>query len=340
MNSEIEIKPIGRETIEDQLVVYSSAFHSSKSLVENRHRWIKKHYENPLGDSLVFGAYIGGKLVGMNSYMPVEYNFQGRKIPMLQSCESGVITEYQGKGIWSKVVRFAVDYIFKETKYKAIIGFPNYSNSYPGFKKMGWETLFDMQNYVLSNNPKQCAKIIFPTKKYFQFFGRLIFLQRIMVSFHGLSAANYNVSECDYSDLLWDDDPNFYTVSHTPELLKWKGDFRRIKAVQLKNSFETVASCIYNISEYEGSPIIKIEKIVVKDSVKLKKAVACFLKYLYKHYPSIAFIRVWSTSDAKLTKVLKELMFVRSSHPNPFIIKQPEKVFSNVNWNLSFFDLD
>ena len=114
---DFEIKALDRNTLPDQLGVYRAAFNATKGYEENNAVWIKKHYENPLGDSLVFGAYYEGKLVGMNAYMPVEYQYQGAIIPMLQSCESGVLPEFQGKGIWSKVVRYAIDYIFQNTKF-------------------------------------------------------------------------------------------------------------------------------------------------------------------------------------------------------------------------------
>lgn len=340
MKLEVEIKRLERDSIQEQLVVYRLAFHASKNLEENSQVWIKKHYENPLGDSLVFGAYHEGKLVGMNSYMPVEYMYGGEVIPMLQSCESGVLPEYQGKGIWSKVVRYAIDYIFTNTKYKAVIGFPNYVNSYPGFKKMGWETLFGMDNYVMVNNAKAFAKAMFGDKKLLQLFGRGIVLQKTPSALVSLFN-HYDVEECNNGDLLWDDDPNVLSVTHSDSLIEWKRSYKDIKTVIIKHNNAAVATCIYGLSEYNGAIIIKIEKIVpVNTNEKLKPIVVAILKYFEKQYQQAVFVRVWTMPDSGMKKALKKLLFFKSSHPNPFIIKQPDNAFGTQKWNLSFFDLD
>lgn len=342
MKDVIEIKPLGRDTLQEQLVVYRAAFQTAKNWEDNHQTWIKKHYENPLGDSLVFGAYHDGKLVGMNSYMPVEYQYGERTIPMLQSCESGVVPEYQGKGIWSKVVRYAIDYIFRETKYQAVIGFPNYINSYPGFKKMGWETLLDMENYVLINSSKSFADDVFKKHRILKVMGRLGFLQRIGIAFAGCGYGKYSIDSCSTEVLVWDDRANFFSVTHTEELLEWKKRYKGIKMISIKKSGKTVATCIYSLGDYNGAKIVKLEKCCIAEAstISLKKAIALLCKYLQKQHPDAAFIRVWTMPDSKWSSALKQLLFVKSSHPNPFIIKQEGNEFSNKQWNLSFFDLD
>ena len=342
MDKEFEIKPLDRSTLKEQIVVYKQAFNSTKNEDEIFLIWNNKHYMNPLGDSLVFGAYHDGKLVGMNSYMPVEYQYQGKVIPMLQSCESGVIPEYQGKGIWSKVVRGAIDFIFNQTKYQAVIGFPNYRNSYPGFQKMNWETLFNMNNYVMINNPKLFSKSIFKGKKILQLFGGFIVLQRIGLCFPGCGYGKYSIGGCGLDELLWNDDNNVLSVTHTNELLNWKKKYKGIKTIAIREGSGVQASCIYSISEYNGERIIKIEKCVVANNatMTLKKAIALFCKFFAKEYRDVVFIRVWSMPQSDMTSALKKLVFMKSSHPNPFIIKQEGNEYSNKKWNLSFFDLD
>ena len=339
---DFEIKALDKTTLPDQLVVYRAAFNATKDYEENNAVWVKKHYENPLGDSLVFGAYYEGKLVGMNSYIPVEYRYGGEIIPMLQSCESGVLPEYQGKGIWSKVVRFAVDYIFQNTKYQAVIGFPNYINSYPGFKKMGWDTLFGMNNYVMVNNAKEFAKGLFKSKKALQLLGRCIFIQKVGIWFYGRGYQRFKIEECGFDDLFWDDDRDVLSVTHSCELLKWKESYKGIKTLSINSGNNPIASCIYSFGEYEGSQIIKIEKCVLPEgsSISLKKAVALLAKYFAQKYPQIAFIRVWTMPETEFASAMKGLLFLKSSHPNPFIIKQNTEAFSDKRWNLSFFDLD
>lgn len=339
---DIEIRQLDRNTLSDQLMVYRAAFNSSKDYDENKAMWVRKHYENPLGDSLVFGAYCEGKLAGMNSYMPVNYMYQGRIIPLLQSCESGVMPEFQGKGIWSKVVRYAIEYILHETKYQAVIGFPNYINSYPGFKKMGWETLFDMENYVLINNSKAFAETVFKERKILKVLGRLGFLQRIGIAYAGCGYGNYSITTCGTEDLIWDISTDACSVTHTVELLEWKKRYKGIKTIAIKKDGKTVATGIYSLGDYNGGKIVKLEKCCVDESstISLKKAIALLCKYLQRQHPDAAFVRVWTMPDSNWSSTLKQLLFMKSSHQNPFIIKQEGSEFSNKQWSLSFFDLD
>ncbi len=339
---DIEIKQLDRDTLSDQLMVYRAAFSSSKDYDENKAMWVRKHYENPLGDSLVFGAYSDGKLAGMNSYMPVDYMYQGEVIPLLQSCESGVLPEFQGKGIWSKVVRYAIDHILHETEYHGVIGFPNYNNSYLGFKKMGWETLLEMENHVLINSSKAFADNIFKERKILKRLGRLGFLQRIGVVFTGCGYGKYSIGPCGTGDLVWDDRDDTLTVTHTEELLEWKKRYKGIKTIAIRKDAKTLGTCIYSIGDYNGAKIVKLEKCCVPEAstISLKKAIALFCKYLQRQHPDAAFIRVWTMPDSDWSSALKKLFFIKSSHPNPFIIKQKGNEISNKQWNLSFFDLD
>jgi hypothetical protein len=338
----IEIRQLDKSSLSDQLAVYRAAFNPTKVYDENREMWVKKHYENPTGDSLVFGAYCDGKLAGMNSYMPVEYAYQGETIPMLQSCESGVMPEFQGKGIWSKVVCYAIDFILKETKYQAVIGFPNYVNSYPGFKKMGWETLFEMENYVMINSAKVLADSVFKNRQFFRLLGRFSFLQRIGIFLKGCCSSKYKVDECGVEDLIWEDKPDVLSVTHTMELIDWKKAYKGIKAIAIKKDNRIQATCIYSLSDYDGSRIVKLEKCCVSrdSSITLKAATALLCKYLLTQHPDAAFVRVWAMPNSEWAQALKGLFFVKSSHPNPFIIKEEGNTFSKMKWDLSFFDLD
>ena len=72
VQEEIALTLLDERSIEKQVLVYRAAFELSISLEENLIKWKKKHYENPLGNSLIVGAFINEELVGMNAYMPVE----------------------------------------------------------------------------------------------------------------------------------------------------------------------------------------------------------------------------------------------------------------------------
>ena len=339
MEPQIIVKQLFRDSIEDQVSVLL-AFNPNQDRGQCLKEWENKQYKNPLGNSIIFGAYFNGKLVGMNAYMPVEYNFKEKKIAMVQSCDSKVLEECRGHGIWSKIVRAAVDYIFNHTEYAAIIGFPNYRNSYPGFIKMKWQTLEQMSNYVLVNKPSVFSKMLFKKNRVKQLLGRAAGFQRLIVSL--TMTGGYQVTSCTFDELLWDDDENCMCVSHTYDLLEWKQLYKSIKTIGIKKDGKVVGSCIYSFDTFEGYPVCRIEKFVTGNSPMCQKRrmFALVLKYIRYNEPQAAIVRVWTMAGSELELLCRKTLFGKSNHPNPFIIKQPSDKFNDTKWNLSFFDLD
>lgn len=338
----MEIELLDKSTINAQVRVYHAAFNKQAPIEETKAQWIKKHYENPIENSLIFGAFEEGELVGLNAYLPSCYMLNGEKVYLLQSCESGVLPSQQGKGIWGKVVRYAVDYIEKNTKFVGIIGFPNYRNSYPGFKKMGWKTLFEMNNLILVNNAKYFSKSLFASRKPLQLLARVSIIQRIPVSICALFHNNIQIKECDITDVLWNDDNNKISINHSEEWCHWKADYKNLHSLSLYKGRTVLASCIFGIDHFEGNDVIRLDyfSIAPDTMVSSKVLLSKLLKYLKESYSNAAFVRTWTMSDADFNKDLKSLLFLRSSHPNPFIITEPISDLANKEWSLSFFDLD
>lgn len=339
MEPEIIIKQLFRDSIEDQVSVLL-AFNPNQDKEQCLQEWENKQYKNPLGDSIIFGAYFNGKLVGMNAYMPVEYNLNGQKFKMVQSCDSKVLEECRGHGIWSKIVRAAVDYVFNQTEYTAVIGFPNYRNSYPGFIKMKWQTLEHMNNYVLVNNPSIFAKMLFKNSGIKQLLGRMAGLQRLGMALSRTGV--YQVAGCTFEDLLWDDEEDCLCVSHTNDLLEWKHVYKSIKTITIKKNDKIIGSCIYSFDKFKGYPVCRIEKFVtINCSLSQKKKIfAAVMKYLRYNEAQAAIVRVWTMAGSDLESLCRKTLFGKSKHPNPFIIKQPSNLFDDKKWKLSFFDLD
>lgn len=335
MSESIEIKLLSFDSVDDQLKIHRAAFGEGNDSLIDRDHWIKKHYENPVGQSLIFGAVINEKIVGMNAYMPMEYMYSGEKHLLLQSCESGVLPECQGRGIWSKIVRFALQYITSNTPYVAVIGFPNYTNSYPGFKKMGWFTINDMENYVMVNNNQTFSDIIGTDRFLLKRLSLLISAQRLFVP----SSKDFIVTPCDYDDLIWDE-CNSVHRAHSKELINWKMEYLGSRLLSVRKNNEIVASCIFHTDKYNDGTIIKMECLSNNNSVSKRKALAAVLNYFHKSYPDAAFVRIWSTPKDSLGKVLNRMMFVKSNHKNPFIISNQTTLLFDKDWNLSFFDLD
>lgn len=338
----VEIRKLEADSIEQQVRVFRSAFESTTSIEDDINTWRKKHYENPIENSLIFGAFIGEELVGLNAYLPTIYKLNGKGVYVLQSCESGVLASQQGKGIWGKVVRFAVDYIEKNTKYMAIIGFPNYRNSYPGFKKMGWKTLCEMNNLILVNNAKYFSKSLFGNRKLLQFCARISVVLRTPIYLCCLFRRNLIVKECDISQVFWNDEQDKLSINHSAEWLRWKADYKRLKCLSVYYRSNLIASCIYGIDHFEGNEVIRLDYLSFSDSSTLGKTsvLSKILRFLKKERPNAAFVRTWTMPGNEQTKLFKKLWFLHSSHPNPFIITEPVDNLGLKDWSLSFFDLD
>ncbi len=339
MGDSVSIQLLNIDSVDEQLKIHRAAFGEDVDLIEERKFWIKKHYENPLGPSLIFGAIINDSIVGMNAYMPVRYYLNGEQVIMLQSCESGVLPSCQGKGIWKKVVTYAIEYIKNNTDYKLVIGFPNYNNSYPGFVKMGWKTVGDMSNYVLVNNISEFKSIFHQHNPLFRFALNAMALQRAMCWIY--YDRRYEIEDSRSEDLIWSNPgPDVLECDHSIELLEWKAEYKKLKSVFVTIDGKTVASCLYGMSSYDGSEIIKIERLDWVAECESKRVLACLLTYFAKKYPNVSFIRVWAQDGSKVALLLKHLLFVKSSHPNPFIVNNPESVYASMPWSLSFYDLD
>lgn len=333
---------LDKSTIDSQVKVYHAAFNKQAPFEEVKRQWIKKHYENPIENSLIFGAFEEGELVGLNAYLPSCYKLNGGDVYVLQSCESGVLPSQQGKGIWGKIVRYAVDYIAKHTRYVAIIGFPNYRNSYPGFKKMGWKTLYEMNNLILVNNVKFFSKSLFGNKKLLQFLARVSVVLRTPTFFCSLFQGNLRVKECEMHLVLWNDNPEKLTINHYEEWLNWKADYKMLKSLAVYQGKEIIASCIYGIDHFEGNEVVRLDHLSFSENSKIGKSaiLSKLLRFFKKERPNAAFVRTWTMPGSEQTKLYKKLWFLRSSHPNPFIITESEEKLGLKDWSLSFFDLD
>lgn len=340
-NDDITIALLDESTIGLQVEIYRSAFAPTATKDEIMVVWRKKHYENPLGNSLIFGAFEVGRLVGINAYMPVEYHYDGKAVKMLQSCESGVLPTCQGKGIWRKIVTYALDYISKNTNFVLVIGFPNYVNSYPGFKKMGWKTVCDMKNYVMINNLSAFQNVFLNKNYIYRLLVKGVVLQRILLNIY--NNKKYIVEKTHVEDLIWPDvEANVISCSHTVDLVKWKKDYKKLITITVKIKNEKVATCLYGLSTYAGSTIIVINSFGLAAGYRKKEKYifARLLKYFAREHPDVSFVRVWTQEKTTMSSLLKSLLFLSSSHQNPFIVSDPENVYANKSWSLSFFDLD
>lgn len=338
MYMSVEIKLLDISSLSDQLKVYTSVFGDVSESY-----WIDKHYHNPYGRSLIFGAYINNILVGINCFQPYVYGYSNIKFRVLQSCESGVLKEYQGKGIWSKLMSFAYDYILKYGQYDMLIGFPNYLTSYSGFIKQGWQKQFTMINYVMINNVKVFAKAFIGKNFIVYFFSYLLLLQKLIINIRYYCSKNrISISQCKPSDVSLNTNINVLHVAYDAKFLEWKVLYKKFKCIKVCYNGENIAYCIYGTTRHKEVPVITINKLsyIENSPISLANIMASICKFISKDQPKAAYVRTWAMPDDLMNKLLKSLFFKKMSHPNPFITKYIHNDISSLKWDISLLDLD
>lgn len=339
-NMAIEFALLNKDTFDEQCYIHSIVFGDEDGQVETY--WRKKHYDNPLGNSLIFGVYIDEKLIGTECFQPYSYKCNNQELRILNSTDSGILPEYQGKGIWGKLVRFAEEYIRNNTDYDMLIGFPNYRNSYYGYQKMKWETVFVLNNYLLVNNPMSFLQTILPNRKGLQYILSVFFsVQKFFIKC--LESKELIVESISNELLIWNKVDKEFSIWFSDEQLVWKLDYKQLFCLGVKDKNDNLlATCIYGISKYKGQRIICINRLEFSsnNNTSEKIVLATLSSYLSKKYSDTAFIRVWVKPKDRYNKLFKSLFFLKTKHPNPFIVKNVSGKNMNYGWNVSFLDLD
>lgn len=118
-------------------------------------RFKVKYLNNIYGDSLFIMAYDGKKCVGVRPFWRNDIE----NIEAYQPCDTAVLSEYRGRGLFKKMTLMGLEIIGD----KLIYNFPN-PNSLPGYLKMGWKIIkkfyltIDKKNADILPIPKEYLK--------------------------------------------------------------------------------------------------------------------------------------------------------------------------------------
>jgi GNAT superfamily N-acetyltransferase len=133
--TECEIRPYQEEDEGNVLDLLSVTLGSGPAgrRVPEFFRW--KHWENPFGRSYVLVAEAEGRIVGLRALMRWTFCSRDRMIPAVRAVDTATHPDYQGKGIFSRLTREAVEALRGDVDL--IFNTPN-EKSLPGYLKMGW----------------------------------------------------------------------------------------------------------------------------------------------------------------------------------------------------------
>jgi hypothetical protein len=104
-------------------------------------------YQNSVSPSKLATVRCNGELVAMNGLIPIEICNSGFPTVGWMSCDTATHPNYQGRGLFKQCVS-ALEVSLPDGAF--LFGFPNL-NSMPGFTKMGWRRLAEVDLYFSSS---------------------------------------------------------------------------------------------------------------------------------------------------------------------------------------------
>lgn len=164
--NEFKVTGTNIEDKEEILNLLDTVF-SSQQMVKNLSRglsfWNWKYEKNPFGQTKLHKITHGDKIIGCGTLWPFQFVLKGKELRAYQPCDTVVLKEYRGKGLFSKLNRKrisdaeleAVDFLFN---------FPN-SQSLPGYIKMGWVFVGKIEWYVKILQPVKVFSAIYSKSK-------------------------------------------------------------------------------------------------------------------------------------------------------------------------------
>lgn len=115
-----------------------------------REQMLYKHFSNPFKVKEPIQFYEeNGVVAGMNAFMGTYFKEKGNMHFLLQSCDTAVLPEFRGKGIFTKLINEREK---NDSEAEFIFGLPN-ENSFPGFIKMGWKEIAKFTVFIKIINP-------------------------------------------------------------------------------------------------------------------------------------------------------------------------------------------
>lgn len=342
---QFDVRMVDISSIKDQVEVFRESFEINDDIEDMISTWKKKHYENPIGNSIIFAAYDKDLMVGINAFMPVEYSYKGTSLRFVQSCESGVRVSYRRKGIWKQIMQAAMQYFESEGIVDAMIGFPNYKNSYPGFIRLGWKDICNMSNSLMVLDGSKTFRAFLG--KSLPIAGKILNIQKVLPLLKSdgkMSVCKVDIGQMDFNCGISADK---IQINCNKDFITWKAGYKSIDLYKVKKGASDILALFCGHEKLDGVEYCEIYRIIqLSSDISLgKKAFARFVTYLSKQ-KKVAFIRAWEHEKQYDSIFYSSSGFIKtSSHPNPFIVHASNKEITNIvsnneNWVLSFLDLD
>lgn len=131
----------------DSFLVSASLAHKQEKKSTDWFNW--KFRDNPFGQAILACAEEDGEIVGCVAYGFQDFKKNGRTLKVVMSFETFVHPNFQGRGLFTNLIKFA-EVTIKEQNVDLMLNFPN-SNSLRGFLKSDWKQI-ESPKYRIKGN--------------------------------------------------------------------------------------------------------------------------------------------------------------------------------------------
>ena len=341
-------------SINESYRVFSNVFFSTTKF--NTYRY--KHFSNPyVLKKPLFLDNINNEVVGTNAFQGYIFLYKDSELIGAQSCDTAVLREYQGKGVFSRLIKKA-ELDFQNDRVDFMFGFPN-EKSYPGFIKLGWIHVGDLMSMILVIRPfSLLLGKIFKTqfrnrhsfKHLYNFSSHLLFRHSDKNIYKYIK--NYDSCPFNDSDFSKINSTQYLSVKKNLDYYTWKLDSNpaadyNYRVLKINNIL--YGYIIYNINQQARATIV--DWYVANDnSNKSKLTILASLLYhvsLDCTYIVLPFVNPLS----KENDIFKKAGFVLSTKINGKIHKSrllakklvdiPRvNIYDISRWNIKYIDID
>ena len=304
---------------EDELIQISELFESIFEKKRSADFLQRQYINNVLGYSYHSLIVDNRKIVGVNSYVPVYYCYNGEKLLFVNSVDSMVAKSYRDYFNYQDMVETAYDYLRKE-RVAFVYGYPN-DNAYPVLcKSKLMRPIGRMRVYCLPyrmGGVKPVLKWLNPFSCLFTHF--FVFISSVF-------------SSCKKADFLLRKDLESYNETRYK-----RGDRKYTIIGGNENGF------VYKVMEYEGVRCAFLIDVYSKSSKAFNEAISYILREEKKNFDLLlypGYLPFNNTSLIKLPIKLEPKNFNMMGFALDHRLNIVE-LFTLGNWdtNLSNYDL-
>ena len=282
----------------------SSVSHNEKIKTKDWFYW--KFKDNPFGESILACAIEGGEIVGCVAFGIQDFIYNNVKVKAAVSFETFVHPNFQGKGIFKKLISIAEEEAFNRN-VDFLLNFPN-SNSLPGFNKSGWNNIQLPEYWIKGNNYFKLFFKIYDIKKTFlpnpSNIDNLVKVKEFETFFHKENNSFKSIVDNNYLDwrffkypnaeYIIIDNENFFSIAR----VGFRGKLKEVQVLFVEFKSDSSLNFSILIKEYKKQCKYDIISFPISKTNKIKKN----LKKMF-------FFRVPNSTNVTYKKISKKKQF-------------------------------